>query len=120
MAPRRKPKKVKAEAKRPLARKPPKDDAAKVRDLERRLAEAMKVKKEALNHEAEAHEQLTATGEILRVIGSSPSELQPVFDIIAKHATALTDAVYSAVYLLEDESIHLRAYYSDDIPSTLL
>ena len=67
---------------------------------------------------AEALEQQTATSEILRVIGSSPSDLQPVFDIIAKHATALTDAVYSAVYLVEGEAIHLRAYYSDDIPNT--
>src|SRR5262249_43725097 len=63
----------------------------------------------------EATEQQTATAEILRVIGSSPGDLQPIFDIIAERATALTDAVYSAVYLIEDGSIHLRAYYSDDV-----
>src|SRR5262249_56939388 len=65
-----------------------------------------------------SQDQQTATREILRVIGSSPRDLQPVFDIIAKRATALTNAVYSAVYLVEDESIHLRAYYSDDITNT--
>src|SRR5499433_3065771 len=91
------------EAKPPAARKSSRDDAAKVRDLETQLAEA--------------REQQTATSEVLRVIGSSTIDLQPVFDIIAKRATALTNAVYSAVYLVEDESIHLRAYYSDDIPN---
>ena len=48
----------------------------------------------------------------------STSDLQPVFDIIAKRATSLTNAVYSAVYLVEDESIHLRACYSQDIQNT--
>jgi two-component system, NtrC family, sensor kinase len=67
---------------------------------------------------SEALEQQTVAAEILRVISSSPTHLQPVFDIIAKRATALTDAVYSAVYLIEDGSIHLRAYYSNDVANT--
>ncbi len=41
MACRGKPKKIKAEAKRSLARKSPKDPGGKVRDLEKRLAEAL-------------------------------------------------------------------------------
>jgi GAF domain-containing protein len=119
-------------AKPDVSRKSPKNDGARVRDLEKRLAEALRDKAEALKREAvalgqlqprdrelvEAQAQQAATREVLRVIGSSTSDLQPVFDIIAKRATALTNAVYSAVYLVEDESIHLRAYYSDDIPNT--
>jgi len=106
-----KPAKSQVESKLSVARKSRKRDNTRVHDLEKRLAEALK-------REAEGQEQQTATSEILRVIGSSPNDLQPVFDIIAKRATALTDAVYSAVYLVEGESIHLRAYYSDDIPNT--
>jgi len=42
------------EAKPPVARKSPKDDGARVGDLETRLAEALKLKTEALQREAEA------------------------------------------------------------------
>jgi len=67
------------------------------------------------NETKEALERHTATADILRVIGSSPSDLRPVFEIIAKRATALTGAVYGAVYLVEGEAIQLHAYHSDDI-----
>jgi GAF domain len=130
---RRGPKPTKSkEAKPPATPKLSKDDGAEVRDLKKRLAEAQQREANASKREAEAlgelqardHElvnaqqQQTATSEVLRVIGSTTSDFQPVFDIIAKRATVLTNAVYSAVYLVEDESIHLRAYYSDDIPNT--
>src|SRR5262252_3411623 len=106
------------EAKPPLARTSSTDDSGRVRDLETRLAEALGKLQARDSELVEAQEQQTATSEVLRLIGSSTSDLQPVFDIIAKRATALTNAVYSAVYLVEDESIHLRACYSQDIQNT--
>src|SRR5262245_15570258 len=84
------------DAKRPVARKSPKDDGAKIRDLEKRLQEVLKEKAEALSREAdastreaEAQEQQAATAEILRVISQSLTDVQPVFDMIAAKAVRL-------------------------------
>jgi signal transduction histidine kinase len=57
----------------------------------------------------EALEQQTATSEILRVISSSPTDLQPVFDTIAASATRLCDALFSLVFRFDGEMITLVA-----------
>ena len=51
---------------------------------------------------SEALEQQTATAEILRVISSSPTDTQPVFEAIAQSAVRLCDARFSSVLLLQD------------------
>src|SRR4030095_12396876 len=57
----------------------------------------------------EALERQTATSEILRVISSSPTDVQPVFDAIARSAVRLCDAVFGAVFRLDGELIHMVA-----------
>ena len=50
---------------------------------------------------SEALDQQTATGEILRVISSSPTDVQPVFDAIVKSAVRLCSAFIGDVYRFE-------------------
>jgi signal transduction histidine kinase/CheY-like chemotaxis protein len=57
----------------------------------------------------EALEQQTATSEILRVISSSPTDVQPVFDTIAQSALRLCDAAYSVIGRYDGQLVHLVA-----------
>ena len=59
----------------------------------------------------EALEQQTATSEILRVIASSPTEIQPVLDTVAESATRLCDATDAAIWRAEGENLHSVAHY---------
>src|SRR5712692_6793839 len=58
---------------------------------------------------SEAHEQQTATSEILRVISSSPTDVQPVFETIAASAVRLCRALFSIVSRREGDLIHVAA-----------
>ena len=60
----------------------------------------------------ESLEQQTASAEILRVISSSPTDVQPVFDAIAHSAAVLCEATNGTVFRLRDGLIHLVGYYS--------
>ena len=57
----------------------------------------------------EALEQQTATSDILAVISSAPTELQPVFDTIAEHSVKLCGALFGSVYRFDGELIHMVA-----------
>lgn len=57
----------------------------------------------------ETLEQQTATSEILSVISSSPTDVQPVFDAIAENSMRLCGALFSSVYRFDGELIHMVA-----------
>jgi signal transduction histidine kinase len=64
---------------------------------------------------AESLDQQTATSDILRVISGSLADVQPVFDAIARNATRLSDAMFSAVVHLEGGRFHLVS--RDHVPT---
>jgi signal transduction histidine kinase len=55
----------------------------------------------------EALGQQTATSEILRVISQSQTDVQPVFDTIARSSVSLCDGVYSGVYQLDGDLVRM-------------
>jgi signal transduction histidine kinase len=62
---------------------------------------------EARNRDlTEALEQQTATSEILRVISSSPTDIQPVFDTIVKSAARLCDGVFATLFRFDGALLH--------------
>jgi len=97
-----KPPKAKFKAKRPLARKSPKSEGSRVRDLEKRLAEALKDR-------AEAVEQLSTTADILRLIAESPGDLDAVLDGVLGNAIRLTGAETGAIVRFDGDLFHLVA-----------
>ena len=60
----------------------------------------------------EALEQQTATGEILRVISSSPTDAQPVFDTIAHNAVRLCEAAFAYVFRFDGTLMHVVAHHN--------
>src|SRR5262244_2773958 len=57
----------------------------------------------------ESLEQQTATSEILGVIASSPTDIQPVLDTMAEYSARLCGALFSSVYRYDGELIHMVA-----------
>jgi GAF domain-containing protein len=79
-----------------------------------RLFEEVQQKNRALTvtnaHLGEALQQQVATAEILRVISSSPTDVQPVFQAIGRSATRLCGSAQCVVTRYDGELMHLAAH----------
>ena len=59
----------------------------------------------------ESLEQQTATSEILGVIASSPTDIQPVLDVIAENAARVCGSYDAVIRLVEGDKLRLAAHY---------
>ena len=65
-----------------------------------------------LNELRQSLEQQTATADVLRVISSSPGELEPVFEIMLQNAARICEAKFSALYLYDGDRFHVGALHN--------
>src|SRR5262249_19025618 len=59
----------------------------------------------------EALERQAATAEILRLISSSPTDVQPVFDTIVRNFAVLCGTVFGAIFTFDGELVHFAGSY---------
>src|SRR5262245_43306525 len=78
-------------------------------ELEQKLGARTRELSEARGDLAEALEQQTATSEVLRVISSSPTDVQPVFDTIAESAVRLCGGQFSFVVRFDGDLLHFAS-----------
>src|SRR4026208_2236163 len=63
------------------------------------------------NELKESLEQQTATSEILGVIASSPTDIQPVLDVVAQNAARLCEATDAQIRLVGNDGTRLVASF---------
>jgi hypothetical protein len=101
-------------------KKPPKKSKAKQRATSSRESVAALKKTIAAQEktiEAQAQqiredaEQQTAIGEVLRVIATSPIDIQPVLDVVAENAARLCQADDAVIFRIEGDTLQCVANY---------
>jgi signal transduction histidine kinase/putative methionine-R-sulfoxide reductase with GAF domain len=90
---------------------------AHARTLEKTLEARTHELGQAREHLAEALEQQAATSEVLRVISSSPGELEPVFQAMLENATRICEANFGVLFLYEEGAFCAVALHGAAPPS---
>ena len=80
-------------------------------DQETKVAQLTRERDEALEQLSEAFEQQTATSEVLKVISSSPDDLQCVFEAMLANATRLCEAKFGVLYRSEGDALRVVAMH---------
>jgi signal transduction histidine kinase len=78
-------------------------------ELEKLLEARTRELDKARDHLAEALEQQTATSHVLRVISSSPGELEPVFNAMLENALRICEAKFGTMFRYDGKLLRLAA-----------
>jgi hypothetical protein len=78
-------------------------------ELKKQLEARTRELAEARGHLSEALEQQSATSEVLRVISSSPGELEPVFQAMLENAVRICEAKFGTMYRYDGDMFHPTA-----------
>ncbi len=97
-----------AAAKTPLAK-----EAQTIAELRRQLAELGRELQDCKRQRSEDLEQKTATSDILRVIASSPVDIQPVLDTVIANAVRLAGATQGHLRRYDGEYLRVVAHYGE-------
>jgi two-component system NtrC family sensor kinase len=62
---------------------------------------------------SESLQQQTAISDILRVISSSPGDVQPVFDTVAERAARICGAQFVDIIVVQDDVMHQKASFGN-------
>jgi len=81
-------------------------------NLEHKVEERTRELEDSNRDLTEALEQQTATSEILRVISSSPTDVQPVYEAIVQSGVRLCEGLFGALYRFDGEAISLVAHHN--------
>jgi GAF domain-containing protein len=90
---------------------PQSSDKKKIALLTRKLNDALAQQTATSRELSEAHEREAATSQVLGIISSSPTNLEPVFEAILANATRLCEASYGTLWLCEGDAIRVVALY---------
>ena len=83
----------------------------KLQDRDQQLAESANELQDCQRRLTEALEQQNTTGEILRVIASSPTDIQPVLDTVGENAARLCAADDAQILLVEGDVLRRAASF---------
>ena len=67
----------------------------------------------SLQRDKKSLEQQTAISEILRVISSSPGDVQPVLQAVAERAARICEAKFADIILVDDQALRVAAAIGD-------